>query len=96
MDTDGRGFADETGYEVHDRLRALLGYLPRNRNRPRLPSWAVFDEAARVAGPLNGLLGTPNDYAWSADNSAEVAGTGSAAREARRSWRRRPAPAPRC
>ena len=71
-DADGRRFADETGYEVHDRLRALLTYLPRNPNRPRLPSWAVFDEAARRAGPLNGLLGTPNDYAWSPDNSAEV------------------------
>jgi FAD binding domain len=46
--------------------------LPRNPNRPRLPSWAVFDEAARRAGPLNGLLGTPNDYVWSPDNSAEV------------------------
>jgi hypothetical protein len=32
----------------------------------------VFDEAARQAGPLNGLLGTPNDYTWSADNSAEI------------------------
>jgi hypothetical protein len=72
VDADGRRFADETGYEVHDRLRALLSYLPRNHNRPRLPSWAVFDEAARLAGPLNGLLGTPNDYSWSADNSAEV------------------------
>ncbi len=71
-DADGRRFADETGYEVHDRLRALLTYLPRNPNRPRLPSWAVFDEAARLAGPLNGLLGTPNDYAWSPDNSAEI------------------------
>lgn len=72
VDADGRRFADETGYEVHDRLRALLSYLPRNPNRPRLPSWAIFDEAARLAGPLNGLLGTPNDYTWSADNSAEV------------------------
>jgi len=72
VDADGRRFADETGYEVHDRLRALLTYLPRNPNRPRLPSWAVFDEAARLAGPLNGLLGTPNDYAWSPDNSAEI------------------------
>jgi succinate dehydrogenase/fumarate reductase flavoprotein subunit len=73
VDADGRRFADETGYEVHDRLRALLTYLPRNDNRPRLPAWAIFDEATRLAGPLNGLLGTPNDYAWSADNSAEVA-----------------------
>jgi succinate dehydrogenase/fumarate reductase flavoprotein subunit len=72
VDADGRRFADETGYEVHDRLRALLTYLPRNPNRPRLPSWGIFDEATRLAGPLNGLLGTPNDYTWSADNSAEV------------------------
>ena len=49
-----------------------MSYLPRNPNRPLLPSWAVFDEATRLAGPLNGLLGTPNDYVWSADNSAEV------------------------
>jgi hypothetical protein len=72
VDADGRRFGDETGYEVHDRLRALLSYLPRNPNRPRLPSWTIFDETARLAGPLNGLLGTPNDYTWSPDNSAEV------------------------
>jgi succinate dehydrogenase/fumarate reductase flavoprotein subunit len=72
VDADGRRFADETGYEVHDRLRALLTYFPHNENRPRLPAWAIFDEATRLAGPLNGLLGTPNDYTWSADNSAEV------------------------
>ncbi len=72
VDAQGRRFGDETGYEVHDRLRALSSYLPRNTNRPSLPSWAIFDEAARVAGPLNGLLGTPNEYTWSADNSAEI------------------------
>ncbi|HTY72975.1 MAG TPA: FAD-dependent oxidoreductase [Actinomycetes bacterium] len=72
LDADGRRFADEAGYEVHDRLRALSTYLPRNPNRPALPTWAVFDETTRLAGPLNGLLGTPNDYVWSADNSAEV------------------------
>jgi succinate dehydrogenase/fumarate reductase flavoprotein subunit len=33
VDADGHRFADETGYEVHDRLRALLTYLPRNPNR---------------------------------------------------------------
>jgi succinate dehydrogenase/fumarate reductase flavoprotein subunit len=32
----------------------------------------VFDEATRQAGPLNGLLGTPNDYTWSADNAVEI------------------------
>ena len=72
VDADGRRFSDETGYEVHDRLRALSTYLPRNANRPRLPSWAIFDESARLAGPLNGLLGTPNEYSWSKDNAAEI------------------------
>jgi succinate dehydrogenase/fumarate reductase flavoprotein subunit len=72
VDAEGRRFADETGFEVHDRLRALMTYLPENANRPRLPSWAVFDDATRRAGPLNGLLGTPNDYVWSADNGVEV------------------------
>ncbi len=72
VDGDGRRFADETGWEVHDRLRCLTTYLPRRRNRPRMPGYLVFDERARLAGPLNGIVGTPNDYAWSADNSAEL------------------------
>ena len=72
VDADGRRFADETGWEVHDKLRSLAAYLPRRPNRPRLPGWIVFDEAARLAGPLNGIVGTPNDYTWSPDNSAEV------------------------
>ena len=72
VDGDGRRFADETGWEVHDRVRALTAYLPRRPNRPRLPGWIIFDEAARVAGPLHGIVGSPNGYAWSADNAAEV------------------------
>jgi succinate dehydrogenase/fumarate reductase flavoprotein subunit len=72
VDGDGLRFADETGWEVHDRLRALTAYLPRRRNHPRMPGWIVFDEAARQAGPLHGIVGSPNGYAWSPDNSAEV------------------------
>jgi succinate dehydrogenase/fumarate reductase flavoprotein subunit len=72
VDGDGLRFADETGWEVHDRVRALTAYLPRRRNRPRMPGWIVFDEAARMAGPLHGIVGSPNGYAWSPDNSAEV------------------------
>ena len=73
VDGDGRRFADETGWEVHDKVRSLTAYLPRRPNRPRIPGLIVFDEAARLAGPLNGIVGTPNDYVWSADNSAEIA-----------------------
>ncbi len=72
-DGDGRRFADETGWEVHDRVRALTAYLPRRLNRPRLPGWIIFDDAARQAGPLHGIVGSPNGYDWSPDNSAEVA-----------------------
>ena len=80
VDGDGRRFADETGWEVHDRVRSLTAYLPRRPNRPRMPGWIIFDEAARRAGPLHGIVGTPNDYLWSADNSAEVAAGWIAAR----------------
>jgi succinate dehydrogenase/fumarate reductase flavoprotein subunit len=72
LDGDGRRFADETGWEVHDRVRALTAYLPRRANRPRMPGWIVFDEAARRSGPLHGIVGSPNGYRWSPDNSAEV------------------------
>jgi succinate dehydrogenase/fumarate reductase flavoprotein subunit len=73
LDGDGRRFADETGWEVHDAVRALTAYLPRRPNRPRMPGWIVFDEAARLAGPLHGIVGSPNRYEWSPDNSVEVA-----------------------
>jgi succinate dehydrogenase/fumarate reductase flavoprotein subunit len=72
VDGDGRRFADETGWEVHDRVRAMTAYLPRRPNRPRIPGWIVFDEAARRAGPLHGIVGSPNRYEWSPDNSAEI------------------------
>lgn len=72
VDADGRRFADETGWEVHDKVRCVTAYLPRRRNYPHMPGHIVFDEAARLAGPLNGIVGTPNDYLWSADNSVEV------------------------
>jgi len=73
VDGDGRRFADETGWEVHDKVRSLTAYLPRRPNRPRMPGHIVFDEAARVAGPLHGIVGSPNGYRWSPDNSAELA-----------------------
>jgi succinate dehydrogenase/fumarate reductase flavoprotein subunit len=72
VDGDGRRFTDETGWEVHDKLRCLTTYLPRRRNRPNMPGWIVFDERARLAGPLNGIVGTPNDHRWSPDNAAEL------------------------
>jgi succinate dehydrogenase/fumarate reductase flavoprotein subunit len=72
IDDDGRRFADELGWEVHDQIRSWTAYQPRRPNRPRPRGFVVFDEAARLAGPLNGIVGTPNDHRWSADNSSEL------------------------
>jgi succinate dehydrogenase/fumarate reductase flavoprotein subunit len=71
VDAGGRRFADETGWEVHDKIRSWTAFLPRNH--PQLPGYIIFDEAARLAGPLHGIVGTPNAYVWSPDNAAEVA-----------------------
>jgi succinate dehydrogenase/fumarate reductase flavoprotein subunit len=72
IDDDGRRFADEFGWEVHDQIRSWTAFQPRHPNRPRPRGFVVFDEAARLAGPLNGIVGTPNDHRWSADNSSEL------------------------
>jgi len=72
IDDDGRRFADEFGWEVHDQIRSFTTFHPRHENRPRPRGFVIFDEAARLAGPLNGIVGTPNDHRWSADNSTEL------------------------
>jgi hypothetical protein len=72
VDEDGRRFADETGWEAHDQMRSWTTFMPRHVNRPRARGHVLVDAAARLAGPLNGIVGTPNDYRWSADNSAEL------------------------
>jgi succinate dehydrogenase/fumarate reductase flavoprotein subunit len=72
LDDEGRRFADEFGWEAHDQMRSWTAYMPRHANRPRPHGFVVFDEAGRLAGPLNGIVGTPNDHQWSPDNSAEL------------------------
>ena len=68
----GQRFCDETGYEVHERLRALVNVKPALGYYPALPAYGVCDGRTLRAGPLNGVVGTPNDYRWSTDNQAEV------------------------
>jgi succinate dehydrogenase/fumarate reductase flavoprotein subunit len=68
----GQRFCDETGYEVHERLRALVNVKPATGYYPALPAYGICDGATLRAGPLNGVVGTPNDYRWSTDNLAEV------------------------
>lgn len=70
----GRRFVDETSIELHDfdRVFAQLDYT--TLEFPRQPSWGIFDERTRTAGPLTWLTSGYNRdaYQWSADNSAEV------------------------
>ncbi len=68
----GQRFGDETGYEVHERLRALVNVKPALRYYQALPAYGVCDGRTLRAGPLNGVVGTPNGYRWSTDNLAEV------------------------
>jgi succinate dehydrogenase/fumarate reductase flavoprotein subunit len=68
----GQRFGDETGYEVHERLRALVNVKPALGSYPALPAYGVCDGRTLAAGALNGVVGTPNGYRWSADNLAEV------------------------
>jgi succinate dehydrogenase/fumarate reductase flavoprotein subunit len=68
----GQRFGDETGYEVHERLRALVNVKPALGYYPALPVFGICDGATLRAGALNGVVGTPNDYRWSAGNLAEV------------------------
>lgn len=68
----GQRFGDETGYEVHERLRALVNVKPALGYYPVLPVFGICDGKTLRAGALNGVVGTPNDYQWSADNLAEV------------------------
>jgi succinate dehydrogenase/fumarate reductase flavoprotein subunit len=71
VDATGRRFCDETGSEVHDRIRPLLSIRPDRPNYPCLPAYLVFDEAVLDAGPLS-RGSTPNSYRWSPDNRAEI------------------------
>jgi succinate dehydrogenase/fumarate reductase flavoprotein subunit len=68
----GQRFGDETGYEVHERLRALVNVKPAAGYYPALPVFGICDGRTLAAGALNGVVGTPNAYQWSADNLAEV------------------------
>jgi succinate dehydrogenase/fumarate reductase flavoprotein subunit len=68
----GQRFGDETGYEVHERLRALVSVKPALGYYPALPAYGICDGRTLRAGALSGVVGTPNGYRWSPDNVAEL------------------------
>lgn len=76
-DGDGRRYADETmqAQLLHGFYYAMLDYDYERAVHPRIPSYWLFDERRRTAGPLTLThIGAcrVGMYDWSPDNSAEI------------------------
>ena len=74
LDRHGRRFMDETGVDAHGYWAEATYADPKTMERPRIPSYVVFGEATRQAGPIAFTdRGSIADlYQWSADNAAEI------------------------
>ena len=74
VDQGGKRFMDETGIDGHA-MWAPASYIDmKTLQKPRLPSFLIFDEETRLKGPIgwtNSGVAMDN-YKWSADNSAEI------------------------
>lgn len=69
VDQLARRYANEMELEGHTAGLTMLATDPATGRHVRAPSYLIFDEAARQAGPI----GFHSKYAWSTDNSAEIA-----------------------
>jgi len=75
VDKYGRRFMREKGVDVHDYGRGFAYFDTDRLEYTRIPSWDIFTEDNRQAGPLfRGREGYNREfYKWSDDNSAEIA-----------------------
>lgn len=75
VDRNARRFVDETAMDAHAAGSLVTELDLETMERPRVPSFVVFDEATRAAGPVaNTSRGAVAErYRWSDDNTAEVA-----------------------
>ncbi|MFF2079092.1 FAD-dependent oxidoreductase [Kitasatospora sp. NPDC058162] len=73
-DRHGRRYVNETGVELHEFTRVFAHFDTEEVEFPRIPSWGIFNEETRLAGPLTwNASGYNRDlYRWSPDNSAEI------------------------
>ncbi|MET0133041.1 MAG: FAD-binding protein [Kibdelosporangium sp.] len=75
VDGSGRRFLGEPGRQ-HAATLELLAMDARSLTHPRIPTWWIFDDARFGKAPLvptySGPTGPVRDYAWSADNVAEL------------------------
>lgn len=74
VDQGGKRFMDEYPPAPQDTPhRALGAFNPDVPGYPRIPCYLIFDEQARLAGPIAEPLGLrEHAYEWSKDNSREI------------------------
>jgi succinate dehydrogenase/fumarate reductase flavoprotein subunit len=75
LDQQGRRFMNEVPVAPQDTGSRPFNHLDSERGTfDRIPAWLVFDEAARMLGPVGKPLASVSEhyYAWSADNSEEI------------------------
>lgn len=74
VDQTGRRFMDEPATDIHA-IWCHTAYVdPKTLERPRLPSYVIFDESTRSKGPIASTnRGNIRDvYQWSSDNIVEI------------------------
>ncbi|MBU2547802.1 MAG: FAD-binding protein [Proteobacteria bacterium] len=75
VDRNGRRFVDETRIEGHAGLLAVDYYDAQALKYPRIPFYAIFDEALRSKGRISHMAGigaAGAAYEWSRDNRDEI------------------------
>jgi succinate dehydrogenase/fumarate reductase flavoprotein subunit len=75
VDRHGRRFVNERAIEIHAGLLAVDFYDTHALEYPRIPCWAIFDEATRLKGPVTPSAAGYNGrylYKWSRNNAAEI------------------------
>lgn len=76
VDKSGRRFKAENHLGGYSAYWNALVYDTVANTWPRIPSWLIFDERRRAAGPLTstmfGAAGPAGLYEWSTDNSSEI------------------------
>jgi len=73
VDQWGRRFCNETGLEHYSMWMEVTRFDPRGLKYSRIPCYLIFDEEARLRGPITRVgHGANRGYKWSRDNSAEI------------------------
>jgi succinate dehydrogenase/fumarate reductase flavoprotein subunit len=75
VDRDGNRFVNEDEYSLHSFYYSMIPFDGQRGEYPRIPSYWIFDERRRQAGPLTitemGLCSV-GLYDWSYDNMKEI------------------------